>query len=89
MHLKYLHYFDNQSSESLLEAYGIVTKYQKLAMHLNSSNVLTAMNLTGRQQVLCQMQDNVDDDAYAETLDNQKEKEDKLAIMEQRFNSMQ
>jgi len=26
MHLKYLHYFGNESSESLLEAYGIVTK---------------------------------------------------------------
>jgi hypothetical protein len=26
MHLKYLHYFGNESSESILEAYGIVTK---------------------------------------------------------------
>ncbi len=26
MHLKYLHYFGNESSESLLEAYGIVTR---------------------------------------------------------------
>jgi integrase len=26
MHLKYLHYFGNESSESLLEAYGIITK---------------------------------------------------------------
>ncbi|MGB7954368.1 MAG: hypothetical protein WCF23_10325 [Candidatus Nitrosopolaris sp.] len=29
MHLKYLHYFGNESSESLLEAYGIVTKNQQ------------------------------------------------------------
>jgi hypothetical protein len=26
MHLKYLHYFGNESSESILEAYGIITK---------------------------------------------------------------
>ena len=30
-HKKYLHYFGNESSESLLEAYGIVTKDQQLA----------------------------------------------------------
>ena len=30
MHLKYLHYFGNESSESILEAYGIVTKDQQL-----------------------------------------------------------
>jgi integrase/recombinase XerD len=29
MHLKYLHYFGNESSESLLEAYGIVPKDQQ------------------------------------------------------------
>jgi integrase/recombinase XerD len=31
MHLKYLHYFGNESSESLLEAYGIVPKDQQSA----------------------------------------------------------
>jgi len=31
MHLKYLHYFGNESNESLLEAYGIITKDQKLS----------------------------------------------------------
>jgi integrase len=30
MHLKYLHYFGNESSESLLEAYGIIPKGQKI-----------------------------------------------------------
>ena len=29
MHLKYLHYYGNESNESILEAYGIVTKDQK------------------------------------------------------------
>jgi integrase len=30
MHLKYLHYFGNESSESLLEAYGIIPKGQQI-----------------------------------------------------------
>jgi hypothetical protein len=30
MHLKYLHYFGNESNESLLEAYGIVTPGQQI-----------------------------------------------------------
>jgi hypothetical protein len=30
MHLKYLHFFGNESNKSLLEAYGIVSKDQKL-----------------------------------------------------------
>ena len=35
MHLKYLHYYGNESNESILEAYGIVTKEQNLAGVLN------------------------------------------------------
>ncbi|MFL6459038.1 MAG: hypothetical protein ACJ71G_18980 [Nitrososphaeraceae archaeon] len=31
MHLKYLHYFGNESSDSLLEAYGIIAKYKQLS----------------------------------------------------------
>jgi integrase/recombinase XerD len=30
MHLKYLHYYGNESSESLLEAYGIMPKGQQI-----------------------------------------------------------
>ena len=30
MHLKYLHYFGNESSESLLEAYGLVPTGQQI-----------------------------------------------------------
>ena len=30
---KYIHYFGNEASESLLEAYGVVTKDKKLSEH--------------------------------------------------------
>jgi integrase len=36
MHLKYLHYFGNESSESILEAYGIVTNEKKRSEMLRS-----------------------------------------------------
>ena len=36
MHLRYLHYYGNESNESILEAYGIVTKEQQLSDVLKS-----------------------------------------------------
>jgi predicted amidophosphoribosyltransferase len=36
MHLKYLHYFGNESSESILKAYGIITKEDKESNRLKS-----------------------------------------------------
>ncbi len=44
MHLKYIHYFGNEASESLLEAYGITTKQQELAKPLHYNNVQTVMS---------------------------------------------
>ena len=38
MHLKYLHYFGNESSESILEAYGIITKDQRDQLILRSKH---------------------------------------------------
>jgi hypothetical protein len=49
MHLKYLHYFGNESSESLLEAYGIIPKGEQKDQ-LRPSNILTVMNLTNQIQ---------------------------------------
>lgn len=47
MHLKYLHYYGNESNDSLLEAYGIVTKDKQMSfkkqlkmIYLNSSSNL-------------------------------------------------
>jgi hypothetical protein len=36
MHLRYLHYFGNESSESILEAYGIITKDKSQSNTLRS-----------------------------------------------------
>jgi len=87
---KYIHYFGNESSESLLEAYGMVTKNNvsidtlnpKLCPNCNEGNTQDAKFCATCRMVLTY-------DAYTETLENQKQKEDKLATMEEQFNSMQ
>ncbi|PWU79312.1 MAG: hypothetical protein DLM72_17990 [Candidatus Nitrosopolaris wilkensis] len=87
---KYIHYFGNESSESLIEAYGMVTKNNvsidtlnpKLCPNCNEGNTQDAKFCAKCRMVLTY-------DAYTETLENQKQKEDKLATMEEQFNSMQ
>ena len=90
MHLKYLHYFGNESSENILEAYGIVTKDKQLSDILKPKqcpNCNEPNKPDSRFCAKCRMV--LTYDAYNETLQQQHEKEDKLTIMEERFNSMQ
>lgn len=90
MQQKYVHYFGNESSESLLEAYGIVTKNNvpidtlnpKICPNCSEGNTQDAKFCAKCRIVLTY-------DAYNETLESQKEKEDKLAGMEERFNAME
>ena len=90
MHLKYLHYYGNESNESILEAYGIVTRDQKLSNVLKPkqcSNCNEPNKPDGKFCAKCRMV--LTYDAYSETLESEKQKEDKLTIMEDRFNNMQ
>ena len=90
MHLKYLHFYGNESSESLLEAYGMTSRGQhsldvlrpKQCPNCNEPNKLDSKFCARCRMVL-------NYDAYSETLQNEKNKEDKLNIMEERFNAMQ
>jgi integrase len=90
MHLKYLHYFGNESSESILEAYGIITKDQKGSTVMRSKqcpNCNESNKPDSRFCAKCRLV--LSYDAYNETLEEQKKKEDKLAVMEDKFNMMQ
>ena len=90
MHLKYLHYFGNESSESILEAYGIITKENKDSNCLRSKqcpNCSEPNKPDSRFCAKCRLV--LSYDAYNETLEEQKRKDDKLAVMEQRFNAIQ
>jgi hypothetical protein len=90
MHLRYLHYFGNESCESILEANGIVTKDQKLSDALRPKqcpNCNEPNKPDGKFCAKCRMV--LTYDAYSETLESEKQKEDKLTGMEERFNTMQ
>jgi hypothetical protein len=90
MHLKYLHYYGNESNESILEAYGIVTKDQKLSGLLRPKqcpNCTEPNKPDSKFCAKCRMV--LTYNAYSETLESEKQKEDKLSVMEVRFNNMQ
>ena len=90
MHLKYLHYFGNESSDSILEAYGIITKDQNGSAAMRSKecpNCKESNKPDARFCIKCRMV--LTYDAYNETIEEQKKKEDKLAVMEDKFNAMQ
>jgi integrase/recombinase XerD len=81
MHLKYLHYFGNESSESLLEAYGIIDK----GIQMNQLSPKQCPNCSesckpdSRFCSRCRMV--LKFDAYEETVDNKQEKDDAIAIL--------
>src|SRR5918994_5857054 len=82
MHLKYLHYFGNESSESLLEAYGLVDKgvFIDQLRPKQCPNCVTPNKPDARFCTSCRMV--LSYDAYEETLENQEKKEDRLTTIE-------
>jgi integrase len=91
MHLKYEHWFGNESSENLLEAYGIVTKDSQLLAdqklrskpcpNCNESNKPDSKFCAKCRMVLTY-------DAYSETLEKQQEKEDRITVMEKQMQAL-
>ena len=79
---KYLHYFGNEASESLLEAYGIVTKDQKLSDALRPKqcpNCNEPNKPDGKFCAKCRMV--LSYDAYEDTVNNKREKEDAITML--------
>ncbi len=90
MHLRYEHWFGNESSENLLEAYGVITKDK------NQLSVLTPKQCPNCNEpnkpdskfcAKCRMV--LTYDAYSQTLESEQQKDDKLTTMEKQFNVMQ
>jgi hypothetical protein len=81
---KYIHYFGNESSESLLEAYGIVTKNNvpidrlnpKICSNCNEGNTADSKFCSKCKMIMSY-------EGYQEVLDNQKHKEDELNIIKE------
>jgi integrase/recombinase XerD len=87
---KYIHYFGNESSESLLEAYGIVTKNNipidtlnpKISPNCNEGNTQDARFYSKCKMIMSF-------EGYQEALESQSKKEDELKVMKEQFNAMQ
>ena len=87
---KYIHYFGNESSESLLEAYGIVTNNNipinrlnpKMCPNCNEGNTQDARFCSKCKMIMTF-------EGYQEALESQKQKDDELKTMKDQFNTMQ
>ena len=83
---KYLHYFGNESSESILQAYGIVTREKqdidklrpKQCPNCNEPNKPDSKFCAKCRMVLTY-------DAYNETLENQKEKDVEVRVLQEKY----
>jgi integrase len=86
---KYIHYFGNESSESLLEAYGIVTNNSvpidrlnpKICPNCSEGNTQDARFCSKCKMIMSR-------EGYQEALEEQKEKEGKLKTVEDKLNTM-
>ena len=76
MHIKYLHYFGNESNESLLEAYGIVSSGQQIDQlrPKQCPNCSEPNKTDSKFCAKCRMV--LSYDAYTETLEQRKEERD-------------
>ena len=83
---KYLHYFGNEASECLLEAYGIVTKDQKLSDALRPKqcpNCNEPNKPDGKFCAKCRMV--LTYDAYNETLEKEQEKTTEVQKLKEEY----
>jgi hypothetical protein len=87
----YLHFYGNESSRSLLEAYGLVEIDQENSINRvkpkQCPNCSEPNKPDSKFCARCRMV--LTYDAYTETLDEQKKNEDKLSVIEGQYNSMQ
>jgi integrase/recombinase XerD len=83
---KYIHYFGNESSESLLEAYGIVTKNNvpidtlnpKICPNCNEGNTVDAKFCSKCKMIMSF-------DGYQEALESQKQKESEVQNLKEKY----
>jgi predicted amidophosphoribosyltransferase len=86
---KYIHYFGFESSESLLEAYGIVTKNNvpidtlnpKICPNCSEGNTQDAKFCSKCKMIMTF-------EGYQQALEEQKQKEDRLTIIENQMKAL-
>lgn len=86
---RYVHLFGNAACEDILQAYGLVEKDQQIINGLQSKqcpNCSESNKPDSKFCAKCRMV--LTYDAYSETLENQKEKEDDLNSLKQQMNAL-
>jgi hypothetical protein len=88
---KYIHYFGNESSESLLEAYGIVTTKISNAIDTLNPKICPNCNEGNTQDARfcskCKMI--MSFEGYQEVLESEKKEKDELRTIKEQFSNMQ
>ncbi|MFL6408068.1 MAG: hypothetical protein ACJ71F_13495, partial [Nitrososphaeraceae archaeon] len=90
MHLKYLHYFGNESNDNILEAYGIIPKDLEAADVLRPKQCPNCNEPNKPDSKFCaKCRMVLTYDAYNETLEGKKQKEDHLNMVQSQVDKMQ
>jgi integrase/recombinase XerD len=90
MHLKYLHYFGNESSESLLEAYGIVTKDKQFSNALKPKQCPNCSEPNKPDSKFCaRCRMVLTYDAYSETIEEKQQKDNELDALKKQMYSIE
>jgi hypothetical protein len=86
MHLKYLHYFGNESNDSILQAYGIIPKDLEAADVLRPKQCPNCNEPNKPDRKFCaKCRMVLTYDAYNETLEKQQEKESEVQKLQQKY----
>jgi hypothetical protein len=90
MHLKYLHYFGNESNDNILEAYGIVTKDKHLSDALKPKQCPNCNEPNKPDSKFCaKCRMVLTYDAYNETVEEKDEKDKEVQVLKEQISSMQ
>jgi hypothetical protein len=89
MHLKYLHYFGNESNDSILEAYGIISKDKQLSEALRPKQCPNCNEPNKPDSKFCaKCRMVLTYDAYSETLESEKQNEVRVSVLEKQMQSL-
>lgn len=85
MHLKYLHYFGNESSESILEAYGLKAKSEEIdkSMSKQCTNCTEPNKPDSKFCAKCRMV--LSYDAYIETVEEKQQKASEVKFLNEKY----
>ena len=86
---RYVHLFGNAACEDILQAYGLVEKDQQIINGLQSKQCPNCSEPNKPDSKFCaKCRMVLTYDAYSETLENQKEKEDRLTVIENQMSAL-